>query len=323
MLTLYRASGEELPFNPGDQPSDVVWIDLLNPSEEERTQAERLTGRKLPSQEALSEIEESSRLSIDHDILFLSSPVLSQNAASEGRLSPAGFILTENMLVTTRYISLPSFDGVVSALSADGKTKRSTSIFASLLEGLVDRGADALEHIGAAIDDISRTVFKGKFDDPRHPGRATLTLRHTLSKIGALGDRLSQVRDVLLGIGRIASFSSDSGFDWVTKKDKDRLSAVSKDVRSLSDYEAHLSGKIQFLLDAVLGYINIEQNDIFKVLTIASVVGVPPTLLAGIWGMNFKVMPELSWIWGYPMAWGLIILSGLLPLLWFWRKGWF
>jgi magnesium transporter len=94
-------------------------------------------------------------------------------------------------------------------------------------------------------------------------------------------------------------------------------------VVSLSDYETHLSDKVQFVLDAVLGYISIEQNDLFKVLTIVSVVGVPPTLLAGIWGMNFKNMPELSWAWGYPLSWLAIVLSAILPLVWFKRRGWF
>jgi magnesium transporter len=137
-----------------------------------------------------------------------------------------------------------------------------------------------------------------------------------------MADRLAKARDVLLGVGRVASFAGDVGRDWITKESRVRLDAVSKDVVSLSDYETRLSDKIQMLLDAVLGFISIEQNDLFKVLTIISVVGVPPTLLAGIWGMNFKNMPELNWAWGYPLAWLAIIASGLLPLAWFKIRGW-
>lgn len=191
------------------------------------------------------------------------------------------------------------------------------------MEAIVDRGADILEHLGSAIDQISRAVFKGTMSDLKRQAQPTASLRHTLGKLGALDDRLSKARDVLLGIGRIASFAADIGHEWIPAEFRSRLDAVCKDVTSLSDYETHLSDKIQFLLDAILGYITIEQNDIFKVLTIASVVGVPPTLLAGIWGMNFKEMPELNWAVGYPMAWALIILSGVLPLLWFRKKGWF
>jgi magnesium transporter len=102
-----------------------------------------------------------------------------------------------------------------------------------------------------------------------------------------------------------------------------RLNAVARDVTSLNAYEDHLSNKVQFLLDAVLGFINITQNDLFKILTIVSVVGIPPTLMAGIWGMNFKSMPELAWEWGYPFAWAIILLSALAPLVWFKWRGWF
>ena len=113
------------------------------------------------------------------------------------------------------------------------------------------------------------------------------------------------------------------GSEWITAASRKRLEAVSKDVASLSDYETRLTDKIQLLLDAVLGFINIQQNELFKILTIVSVVGVPPTILVGIWGMNFKNMPELSWTFGYPLAWLAVIASGLLPLIWFKRRGWF
>jgi magnesium transporter len=108
----------------------------------------------------------------------------------------------------------------------------------------------------------------------------------------------------------------------MTKESKARLDAVSKDIASLSDYESRLSDKIQLVLDAVLGFISVEQNELFKVLTIVSVVGIPPTILVGIWGMNFKNMPELNWIWGYPMALLAVVASGLLPLAWFKARGW-
>ena len=138
-----------------------------------------------------------------------------------------------------------------------------------------------------------------------------------------MADRLAKARDVLLGVGRIASFAGDVGGQRITAASKKRLEAVSKDVASLGDYETRLSDKIQLLLDAVLGFINIQQNEMFKVLTIVSVVGVPPTILVGVWGMNFKNMPELSWTFGYPLSLLAIIASGVLPLIWFKRRGWF
>jgi magnesium transporter len=196
-------------------------------------------------------------------------------------------------------------------------------VFTALLEAIVDRGADVLEHLGAETDRISRSVFRGDTADRRHPVRSTRVLRETLSTVGMIGDRVSQARDVLLGVGRIGSFTSDLGHEWIGPEFRVRLGALQKDVASLNDYEVHLAGKVQFLLDAVLGYITIEQNDLFKVLTIASVVGIPPTVMAGIWGMNFKFMPELDWHFGYPAALAAVVLSAVIPLVWFKLRGWF
>src|SRR5829696_9704679 len=121
----------------------------------------------------------------------------------------------------------------------------------------------------------------------------------------------------------MAPFLVSLGHPWIIPEFEARLAAVSKDLASLNDYEGHVSNKVQFLLDAVLGFITIEQNDLFKVLTIVSVVGIPPTLVAGIYGMNFKNMPELNWAWGYPFGLVMIALSAILPLIWLKVRGWF
>jgi magnesium transporter len=138
-----------------------------------------------------------------------------------------------------------------------------------------------------------------------------------------IGDRLSQARDVFLGLDRIVPFVVSLKHDWIIPEFESRLAAIAKDTSSLNAYEEHLSNKVQFLLDAVLGFITIEQNDLFKILTIVSVVGIPPTVMAGIWGMNFKSMPELSWEFGYPLSLAVIVLSAVIPLIWFKWRGWF
>jgi magnesium transporter len=140
--------------------------------------------------------------------------------------------------------------------------------------------------------------------------------------VGSVAERASRIRDSLLGLGRIAAFVMESRIEGAPSVSAARIKAIRADVASLTDYEAHLAGKVQFLLDATLGFINIEQNEIVKTLTIASVVGIPPVLVAGIYGMNFRVMPELGWSFGYPMAIGLIVVSTLIPLAWFKRRGW-
>jgi magnesium transporter len=324
LLTIYRDEGGAIRTSAASElPGEVIWIDLLDPTDEERAFVESRAKIRVPSKEALSEIEASSRLIVERGVLFLSTPVVARGGSPEAYLSPAGFVLWPKLLVTVRYTPLSTFDSVAEQIRTDATLGSSIGVFTALLEAIVDRGADVLEHLGAEIDRISRGVFRGDPSKPGHAVRSTNTLRSTLSAVGAIGDRVSQARDVLLGVGRIATFAGDIGREWITPEFQVRLGAVSKDIISLNDYEAHLAGKVQFLLDAVLGYITIDQNDVFKVLTIASVVGIPPTLMAGIWGMNFKSMPELGWHWGYPLALGVILLSAIVPLVWFKVRGWF
>jgi len=324
MLTIYRDENGTIRTSHEEHlPRDVIWIDLINPDEEERRFVESRTKVIIPSKDDLSKIEASSRMRIERGIIYLSMPVVASSDTPGAHLSPAGFIVWPDMLITVRYTKLAAFDRVAEQVGADASIASGTGVFTALLESMVDRGADILEALGAELDGISRQVFRGDTSDPRHDVRSSQRLRRALTRVGSIGDRVSQGRDVLLGLGRVASFTADLGADWIDKEFRVRLGAVVKDVASLTEYENHLAGKVQLLLDAVLGYITIEQNDLFKILTIASVVGIPPVLLAGIWGMNFKNMPELSAPDGYLFALGAIALSAVIPLIWFKVRGWF
>jgi magnesium transporter len=324
VLTIFRdsedvARSSSLP----ELPRDVVWIDLLNPTEEETTFVESRTKVRIPSVEMLSEIETSSRLAVDHGVVYLSIPAVAQGDTADAYLSPTGFILTNRVLVTIRFSPLSTFDAVAKRVRQDGTLQTSTCVFTALLEAMVDRGADVLELLGAELNKVSKSVFRGDPSRPKHIVRSNNVLRHALTAVGTTGDRLALARDALLGIGRVAPFVLSLREDWITSEFEVRLEAVTKDIVSLNDYEAHLSSKVQFLLDAILGFITIQQNDLFKVLTIVSVVGIPPTLVAGIYGMNFKYMPELNWVGGYPFGLAMIVLSALIPLAWFKWRGWF
>ena len=152
--------------------------------------------------------------------------------------------------------------------------------------------------------------------------RPNRLLREMLTVVGDAGEHLSQIRESLMGLQRIIGFVAETGAPWLEQDIQSRLKTARQDLVSLVDFEAHLSGKAQFLLDAILGFINTEQNDIFKVLTIVSVVGIPPTLIASMYGMNFHNMPELSWRWGYQYGLALIAVSTIVPIVWFKRRGW-
>jgi magnesium transporter len=187
---------------------------------------------------------------------------------------------------------------------------------------MVDFSADLLERFSSDLAIVSARVFgRDGVAPPRNKG-FTYALRESFNAVGTAGDQLSHVRESLLGLQRIIAFVAEMATNWLRAELKSQLKTARADLASLVDFEAHLSGKAQFLLDAILGFINTERNDTFKVLTIVSVVGIPPTLITSIYGMNFHFMPELAWRWGDPYGLALIALSTVVPILWFKRRGW-
>jgi magnesium transporter len=302
--------------------SNGTWIDLLSPTNEELARVEKALQLKLPSREVLSEIESSSRLSEKGGVLFLSMPVVANARDLDEDPSPLGFVLTEAFLITIRYAALRSFETVASKFS-DPDPRSSIETFSTLVEEMVDVSADLLEEISGQLDAVSKLVFKRTNLKRGNPTRSNKRLHNMLVDVGNAGERLSRVRDSILGLQRILPFVSDSKRDWIDAGVKSRLDSAKSDIQSLADYEIHLYTKVQFLLDAALGFISTKQNDIFTVLTIASVVGIPPTLVASIYGMNFKNMPELDWVWGYQFGLGLILLSIIVPIVWLKWRGWF
>src|SRR5450631_3191574 len=294
----------------------VTWIDLCDATDEERAAVATATRLRVPTKDAISEIETTSRTFTENHAIYLSTPLPAASKAAEP-LTAAGFVLTESVLLTVRFGENGVFDSVFKACTGESHLP-ACDVFLRLLEALVDRSADALEHASSDLDSVSQHAFhtEGVHQKPSN------ALRQGLRKLGQMGDWSSQIRDTLLGLGRMAAFVSETGEALFGKQQMPRLKAVRADILSLNDYQLHLSGKVQFLLDATLGFISIEQNDIVKTLTIVSVVGVPPVLIAGIYGMNFHVMPELGWHYGYPFALVLMVVTGLAPLLWFKRRGW-
>ncbi len=307
-------------------PADVLWLDLMRPEADERAFVERIAGVRVPSIEDLSEIESSSRLRRQRDVLYLSAPLVTRSNAGESSAVPVGFILTKRHLITVRFEDVDAVRAFAEQLrKPEGIHPSSGGVFVGLLEEIVDGAADVLERVGSELGAVSRRVFGAetrRVTQPRRPGRESNDLRAILRRVGRNGDLASDIRDSLLTIGRIVPFVAKFAAEWMPSELKPRLETLEQDVTSLNDYEAHLTNKVQLVLDATLGLINIEQNNIIKVLTVVSVVGVPPTLIASMYGMNFRHMPELDWAWGYPYAIALIAISALAPLAWFKWRGW-
>ena len=324
MLYINTGHAPRRTLQPHSEPSGrgAVWIDLLNPTDEERSAAERLTGMRVPAQADLAEIESSSRLASEDKVLYLSTPMTYRSTEGLSLTAPLGFVLSPEHLMTIRFADLPVFDQFAERFTESSGEPCSISAFVGLLEAIVDRLADVLEHVGADLDVISRRVFRPEHNGKPNAARVDLQLRATLRGVGNAGERVSNIRDSLLGVSRIAQYTNEVASHWMPEDLRPRFKTLRRDITSLSDYDIQLTNKVQFLLDATLGFINIEQNNGIKVLTVVSVVGVPPTLMASIYGMNFKHMPELDWHYGYAYGLTVIVLSAILPLLWFKRRGW-
>ncbi len=293
---------------------DAVWIDLLQPSDIETTLIQQATGLTVPSEADVSEIENSSRLATRDGVLYLSMPLVSLDLSGPRGVS-AGFVLSQQRLVTVRFAPSRIFEDFA-AKFPDLATGHETGahILIGLLEAIVDRQADALEQVRSDLDAISHTIFQMGTQETKGRKYEDKSLRRILGELGRIGDLTSHIRETEVGASRIVPYTQGMTKEWMPKDLSSRLNTLRKDIASLSEFDAHLNGKLQFLLDATLGFINIAQNNVMKVMAIASVVGIPPVLVAGIYGMNFKIMPELEWAWGYPYGIALIVISAIIPM---------
>lgn len=322
MLTIYEIHAGELKVQTGKPriTEQAVWIDLLNPSQEEEDKVEKSLGIDVPTREEQQEIEVSDRLYHEDRAHFMTATLLYQGDDTQAKTTPVSFILVGQRLVTVRYAEPRAFDVFVSRCNrSEADLSVGAVVLVGLLDTIVDRLADFIERIQAEVEALSHSVFEVNEGKTKRPRRFDVLLR----SIGREGEIASKARESGHSLGRLLTFLS-----YAVNERKDgkpmqqRVRTAARDVASLTDHATFLSGKIIFLLDATLGMINIQQNDIIKIFSVAAVVFLPPTLIASIYGMNFHDMPELDWLFGYPFAIGLMILFAAMPYLYFKRKGW-
>jgi len=321
MLTAFAcAAGHPTRLTASEPLASASWIDLREPSEDEVRQVTETTGLHVPTRDEVSEIEASSRLAMRDGVLYLSMPLLTMTDGP--RVVSAGFILSSERLLTVRFAPSVVFDSFTARIEDTGVPMGSAAhILLGLLGAIIDRQADAMERIHADLDTISHRVFSLAGNSRAGRKIEDRLLRDTLAELGRTGDLISHIRESLLGCVRLLPFIETNTATWLPKELYPQLATLREDAASISDFDNHLTEKLQFLLDATLGFINIAQNDVMKVMTIASVVGIPPVLIAGVYGMNFKNIPEYDWHWGYAFGWAMIVLTTLIPLAIFrWRK---
>lgn len=304
-----------------DIPQEAIWVDLHSPTREEEQVVEICLGLAVPTREDLVEIEPSSRLFQRDGALHLTANVISGAHLGDPQAVPVSFVLTRDKLVTVRYDDPTSFQSFIAHLSKQPElciSAASTLVF--LLDAIVERSADILEEVSFRTNAVKRRVFRRDAGALRQ--RLTNTdLEDIMLEIGSAETTLSAVRESLSSLNRLISFLLFALPNY-DKAEIGHLKTVARDVASLTDMAAFMSTNINFLLDASMGLINIQQNAIIKIFSVAAVIFLPPTLVGTIYGMNFNHMPELNWLLGYPFALFLMVLSAVLPYLWFKRKGW-
>jgi magnesium transporter len=301
-------------------PENAVWIDLVKPTAAEDRAVERLAGIAVPTREDMQEIEISSRLYIENGARYMTATLMCGSDTENPRTTAVTFILANHRLVTVRYDIPRPFVLIENKLAracAPGITGE--MVMMELLDAVIDRNADILERAGGEMDAISHEIF-----EPSGGARTGHHRRYAdiLIAIGRKGDLTSKVRESLVSIGRLVTFitASVDGIKW-SKDMREQLKTMQRDVQSLTDHASYLSNKIIFMLDAMLGVVNLEQNNIIKLFSVMAVVLMPPTLIASIYGMNFRVMPELQWEHGYPMAVLMMALAAVGPYMYFkWKK---
>jgi magnesium transporter len=298
----------------------VVWVDLLEPENGEEALVERGLGINVPTREEMEEIEVSSRLYYEDDAAYMTATLPALSDSDDPEMAPVTFVLAGDRLITVRYHDPRAFQTFAqrAARISMGCTN-GQGVLIALLEVIVDRLADIVERAAVDIDALSRGIF-------RNNGSQAVKSRdfqRALEEIGRKGDLNSKLRDSLATLERVVAFLGQvTSKGKIDSQGRARLKTLVRDLRSLTDHSAFLSQKVMFLLDATLGMINIEQNAIIKIFSVAAVVFLPPTLIASIYGMNFTYMPELEWLTGYPFALGLMVVSAILPFWLFKRRGW-
>jgi magnesium transporter len=301
--------------------ANARWVDLIDPSAEERGAFDRAFGLRVPTAEDVAEIEATSRLQTENGALYMTAPLILAAANEPWIPAPCGFVLAKNVLLTVRFTRSQCFDAVTKELGSDPNCMPAMA-FVRLLEGLVAHMADLLEASGKDLDGASHLIFRPGTNKRIKLARETGMLRELMIRTGRTSERMARIHYSLVCLDRMAKFTLERGREWIGHDVADELHSVSTDVASLVQFAEGLVSRIQLLQDAATGIINIGQNEVMKVLTIASVVGIPPVLVAGIYGMNFKGMPEYDWSWGYEYALALIVITALIPLIWFKWKDW-
>lgn len=300
-------------------PAAALWLDLREPTAAEEQLVEQALGIDVPTREEMREIEASNRLYEENGSLYLTATVVTRLDTDLAESTQVTFILAGACLVTNRYADpLPFQRFIAFAQTHPAACTSAPLLLAGLLEAFVNRIADVLEKVGADIEAISQRVLT----HPRQGRRHGRDFHAELEQIGRGGELVSKARESLVSLSRLLTFLQESGNARVTQEARLRLRTVSRDVGALADHASFLGDKVQFLLDATLGMVTIDQNNILKIFSVVTVLMLPPSVIGAFYGMNFSYIPWLHEPWGVWAALGMMVVSALIPWCYFRAKGW-
>jgi len=303
-----------LPF-----PDNLVFLDLLNPSRSEEVEAEKWLEYQLPTREEMQEIEESSRLYTEKDAIYMTAWIPVGLDTPDPDNTAITFVVAPDCMTTVRYADPHAFRVFADQVRRQCQTPiASDAVFLLLMELIVARIADALQTVESDLKKIGRDVFA------REATQANAAIEKDLGEVVKLLGRrnalVANLRESLVSITRMLQYFLNNAATWMHGSLATQFRSVMRDIKALDDYTNQQTHEMAFLLDSCLGLINIQQNQIIKIFTVASVLFLPPTLIASIYGMNFEHMPELHYPWAYPVVLVLLVLSALGPIIYFKRK---
>ena len=289
-----------------------IWVDAIAPGEDEREWVEKAFAVTLPQPAHLRDIEASARFYEENEVLHLRSDFL-LGKESDSRSVIVAFVLANNVLFSVHDEDLPVFKHfrMCSHMQPD-IVADCHDVLIDLYGSDVEFSADALEEAYADLGGTSETVLHNSLSDKKAAA--------VLANIAHAEHVNGRIRRNLMDTRRAVSFLMRSRL--LTQDQMEEARQIMQDIDSLDGHTAFLFDKINFLMNTTVGFININQNKIVRLFSVAAVALLPPTLVASVYGMNFKHMPELEWANGYPFALLLMAFSVAVPLWIFWRKGW-
>ena len=326
MIKAYNFEGsdlKELNSNElGTHIDNAIWVDLAHPTAKEETFIEDLLGINIPTREEMHKLEFSSRLYQRNNTLFATIIIITQADTPHPESHALTFILHNKWLITVRYVKEPPYNTVLINTKLNATlSQKGSFVLSAMLEDITEKLADTLENITHNTEELSRLIFKYDYASNRFSKAGKPNFKDIISRISHNEDLLAKVRESLFTITRMLSFILRTSY-FEAHENKKPIAMIMQDTSFLIEHATFLSSKIKFLLDAALGMINIEQSSIIKIVSVAAVLFLSPTLVASIYGMNFQYMPELKWHFGYPLAIILMILAGFFPYKYFKYKGW-